>query len=289
MSERINRYLASCGLGSRRQADQWIEAGRVKVNGELATPGLQIEETDLVMLDDKLVSVQEDHTYILYNKPPSLLCSRKDAKKRPLIYDNMDVPKNVQSIGRLDMDSEGLLLLSSDGILTQALIHPKHRIIRTYKVKITGQLSLESMQALREGGIDMGENDKGEKEKSVPWDLIVEAQKAGHCWVKIHIKRGRWREIRRTMAALGHQVRRLIRIKFGPIKLDETMPRGAWRDLKASEVRQLQKAVGIATGKKVSQEEEVEVIHRPSTSSRERKPKEQTRKPKTQTRKPKCA
>jgi len=245
MKQRINRYLASCGLGSRRQADEWIQAGRVTVNGEPATPGQQVDETDQITFDKKTVRALSEHTYIVYHKPPSLLCSRKDAKKRPLIYDHLKVPENVQSIGRLDMDSEGLLLLSNDGTLTQALIHPKHRITRTYKVKITGQLSLESMQTLREGGIDIGENDKGIKEQSVAWDLIVEVQKAGHCWVKINLQRGRWREIRRTMAALGHQVRRLIRIKFGPIKLEEDMPKGAWRHLKASEVRQLKKAVGI--------------------------------------------
>jgi len=249
MTQRINRYLASCGLGSRRQADQWIQAGRVTVNGEPAQAGMQISETDSVVFDQKTVQTLSTPTYILYHKPPGFLCSRRDDKKRSLIYEQLDVASNVQSIGRLDMDSEGLLLLSNDGTLTQALIHPKHRILRTYKVKITGQLSLESMQALRSGGIDMGENDKGQKEKSVAWDLIVEVQKTGHCWVKVSLQRGRWREIRRTMAALGHQVRRLIRIKFGPLQLDEGMPKGAWRDLKASEVRKLQKAVHIKAAK----------------------------------------
>lgn len=122
---RINRYLASCGLCSRREADRWIEEGRVSLNGKkVAQPGVKIGEHDVVAVDGKTVAPAANQTYILYNKPRGLLCSRKDAKGRPLIYDNLDIPANVQSIGRLDMDSEGLLLLTDNGSLAQNLIHP---------------------------------------------------------------------------------------------------------------------------------------------------------------------
>ncbi|MDX8404309.1 MAG: pseudouridine synthase [Mariprofundaceae bacterium] len=237
---RINRYLASCGLCSRREADRWIEEGRVSLNGKKVTqPGVKIGEHDLVEVDGKAVVPAANQTYIIYNKPRGLLCTRKDAKGRPLIYDNMDIPANVQSIGRLDMDSEGLLLLTDNGELTQNLMHPGAKIPRQYRVRITSQLSIESMAALRNGGIDMGEGDISD-----PWELTMDSETKGHSWITVTIHRGRNREVRRTLEACGHEVRRLMRIRFGPINLDFEMSPGAWRTLKAVEVKKL-KAVAV--------------------------------------------
>jgi 23S rRNA pseudouridine2605 synthase len=234
--ERINRYLSHCGVCSRREADRMIESGRIKLNGELVEkPGLKIQAGDIVLVDDKPVSTNEDQVYILYNKPRGMLCSRKDDKGRPLIYDSLDVPPNVQSVGRLDMDSEGLLLLTSNGALLQTMIAPSTGLPRRYKVKITGSLSLESMEKLRNGGIDLGRG-----ELSDPWDLSVDTE-GGHSWISVTIKRGRWREVRRTLDAVGHIVRRLIRIRFGPLKLEEGMPIGSWRMLTSKEVAALKK------------------------------------------------
>lgn len=237
---RINRYLASCGLCSRREADRWIEEGRVSLNGKkVAQPGVKIGEHDVVAVDGKTVAPAANQTYILYNKPRGLLCSRKDAKGRPLIYDNLDIPANVQSIGRLDMDSEGLLLLTDNGSLAQNLIHPGAKIPRQYRVRITSQLSLESLEALRNGGIDMGEGDISD-----PWELTVDSETKGHSWITVTIHRGRYREVRRTLEACGHEVRRLMRTRFGPIKLDLEMSAGSWRPLKAVELKKL-KAVAV--------------------------------------------
>ncbi len=234
--ERINRYLAHCGVCSRREADRMIEAGRVKVNGEsIEKPGLKIQKGDIVLVDDKPVATNEDQIYILYNKPRGMLCSRKDDKGRPLIYDHLDVPPNVQSVGRLDMDSEGLLLLTSNGALLQTLISPATGLPRRYKVKITGSLSMETMEKLRNGGIDLGRG-----ELSDPWDLSVDTE-GGHSWITVTIKRGRWREVRRTLDAVGHLVRRLIRIRFGPLKLEEGMPINSWRSLTSKEVAALKR------------------------------------------------
>lgn len=233
--ERINRYLAACGICSRREADRMVEAGRVKINGEvIKTPGVKISAADRVEVDGKRVRMQQTHTYLLYNKPRGLLCSRKDARNRPLIYDQLDVPPNVQSIGRLDMDSEGLLLLTDDGALAQALIHPGANIPRQYRVRITGNLSLETLEKLRNGGIDMGEGDISD-----PWNVTVDSEARGHSWITVTIHRGRWREVRRTLQACGHEVRRLMRTRFGPIKLDPEMPKSAWRTLKSTEKRKL--------------------------------------------------
>ncbi len=236
---RINRYLATCGLCSRREADRWIAEGRVVLNGKkVEQPGIKIEKNDIVIVDDKVVTPALDNTYILYNKPRGLLCSRKDAKGRPLIYDHLDIPANVQSVGRLDMDSEGLLILTDNGPLAQKLTHPSAKIPRQYRVRITGQLSLESLEALRRGGIDMGEGDLSD-----PWEITVDSEAKGHSWFTVTILRGRWREIRRTVQARGHEVRRLMRTRFGPIKLDPTMPPGSYRNLTNAELRRLKSAV----------------------------------------------
>jgi 23S rRNA pseudouridine2605 synthase len=234
---RINKYLASCGLCSRREADKMIDAGRVQVNGEIITQmGMKIQPNDLVLVDDKPVDNNQEQIYMLYNKPRGLLCSRKDDKGRPLIYDHLNIPAHVQSVGRLDMDSEGLLLLTSNGGLLQTLISPKNKVPRTYKVKFTGSLSLESIEKLRNGGIDLG---KGELSDS--WDMSIDTDNGGHSWITVTIKRGRWREIRRTLDAVGHIVRRLIRVRFGPIKLEEGMPVGSWRNLSGKEVASLKR------------------------------------------------
>ncbi|NWF38559.1 rRNA pseudouridine synthase [Mariprofundus sp. NF] len=233
--ERINKYLARCGLCSRREADRWVEAGRVTVNNELSKePGLLIQPRDIVCVDGKPVAVQESFTYILYNKPMGQLCTRRDDKGRALIYDTLDVAPNVQSVGRLDMDSEGLLLLTDDGALTRALTHPAAKLPREYRVRVGGQVSMETLEKLRRGGFDIGDGDKSDS-----WEVTVSSETKGHTWLTVVITRGRYREVRRTLETVGHAVRRLIRTRFGPIRLEEGMPRGSYRTLNRAEVRKL--------------------------------------------------
>jgi len=237
--ERINRYMASCGLCSRREADRWIEAGRVSMNGEaIQQPGVRVTASDSVKVDGKFISKNDEKTYILYNKPKGLLCSRRDDKKRPLIYDKLNVPANVQSIGRLDMDSEGLLLLTDDGALAQELMHPRNKIPRQYRVRIVGQPDFETLAKLRAGGIDMGDGDMSD-----PWEVIVSSESKGHSWITLTIHRGRWREVRRTLKAVGHEVRRLMRVRFGNLGLDIELRPGQWRTLKSKEIQSLQKLI----------------------------------------------
>ena len=201
--------------------------------------GRRVSSGDRVTVDGKSVERNTKLTYILYSKPRGLLCSRKDAQGRPLIYDKLEVDPNVQSVGRLDMDSEGLLLLTDDGELAQAMTHPSREIERKYRVRLTGTLDLPTLQRLREGGIDMGNGDMSE-----PWELTVDSETTGHTWISVTIRRGRWREIRRTIEGVGHTVRRLIRIQYGPLKLEE-MPANAWRALKPKEVQNLRKHAGL--------------------------------------------
>lgn len=233
--ERINRYLARCGLCSRREADRWVEAGRVTVNNQPSNePGLKIKPGDLVCVDGKPVSVQTSFTYILYNKPKGQLCTRRDDKGRAKIYDTLEVAPNVQSIGRLDMDTEGLLLLTDDGELTRALTHPAAKLPREYRVRVAGQVALETLEKLRRGGFDIGEGDKSDS-----WEVTVDSETKGHSWLTVVIFRGRWREVRRTLETVGHPVRRLMRTRFGPIRLEEGMPLGSNRPLNRAEVKKL--------------------------------------------------
>ena len=241
-SERLNRYLARCGLCSRREADRWIAAGRITINNKVVDQvGSGVKPGDQVAVDGKPVSLQSEYSYILYNKPKGQLCSRKDKRGRPLIYDHLDVAPNVQSIGRLDMDTEGLLLLTDDGDLARQLTHPGAKLQREYRARVAGMISLETLQRLRQGGMEIGEG-----ELSDPWEITVDSETGGHTWITVIITRGRWREVRRTLEAAGHPVRRLLRTRFGPIRLDEEMPRGSWRKLNRAEVRKLQ---GIDSGK----------------------------------------
>ncbi len=238
---RINRFLAQCGLCSRRVADAWVAEGRVSINGRvIKQPGLRVGPEDRVCVDGVPVGPKTRHTYILYNKPRGLICSRKDDRGRPLIYDQLDVPPNVQSVGRLDMDTEGLLLLTDDGELARLLTSPGMRLPREYRARIRGHLSLEELAMLRRGGLDIGRG-----ETSDPWEVIVDAESGSHSWLTLTIHRGRWREVRRTLESLGHPVRRLIRTRFGPLRLDPEMPRNAWRNLTRKEIRQLKRVVHL--------------------------------------------
>jgi len=234
--ERINRYLAGCGLCSRREADRWVEAGRVSINRRLCRePGTKIKPGDVVSVDGKVVERQQNYTYILYNKPAGQLCSRKDAvRKRPLIYDFVDVAPNVQSIGRLDMDTEGLLILTDDGDLTRALTRPGAKVPREYRARVAGLVEMETLEKLRRGGFDIGKGDSSEA-----WEVTVDSETKGHTWLTIVIYRGRWREVRRTLEECGHPVRRLMRTRFGSLRLEEGMPRGSFRALNRAEIKKL--------------------------------------------------
>ncbi len=197
--------------------------------------GRRVEPGDEVRVDGRIVRPATEHVYLLYHKPRGLMCARRDPRGRPLIYDALEVPAQVQSVGRLDMDSEGLLLLTSDGALARALTRPGAALPRTYRVRVTGHLDEDDLQTLKRGGEAIGRG-----ELSDPWDVVVDAETRHHAWLTITIRRGRWREVRRTLAARGHQVRRLIRVAFGPLRLGELAP-GETRPLTSRELRQLKR------------------------------------------------
>jgi 23S rRNA pseudouridine2605 synthase len=225
---RINRYLALCGLGSRRSVEDLIHFGRVTVNGERAVLGMPVTEADDVRLDDKPVKPGERHDYILFNKPPGYVCSRGDTHGRPTVYDLLPPEyQNLHYVGRLDMDSRGLLFFTSDGDLTLKLTHPRSGVPRVYAVRTRHPLSDDDIQALL-GGVEV--------EPGVVFACkAVETTKTGY---RLTLTEGKKREIRRLLHALHHHVIDLKRVAFGPITLGD-VPEGKWRVLGEEEVEEL--------------------------------------------------
>lgn len=225
---RINRYLALCGLGSRRSVEGLIQFGRVTVNGARAVLGTPVNQGDDVRVDDKPVTPGARHVYILFNKPPGYLCSRGDTHGRPTVYDLLpEEYQNLHYVGRLDMDSRGLLFFTSDGDFTLKLTHPRGGVPRVYAVRTRYPLTDDDIQALL-GGVEV--------EPGVVFACAaVDTTKTGY---RLTLTEGKKREIRRLLHALSHQVIDLKRVAFGPIKLGD-VPEGKWRTLAEEEVEAL--------------------------------------------------
>ncbi len=228
---RLNKFLASCGVASRRECDNLISQGRVKINGKTAALGDNVNADDQVLVDGKEVTEQKNEYYIL-NKPKGYLCTVKDDKGRKTVMDLM--PQNtgrIYPVGRLDYDSEGLIILTSDGELARHLTHPSAEVPKTYLVKIEGTITEAGLNPIR-SGIDIG----GYVTKKCKAH-IVETNKE---YTKIHITltEGKNREIRKMFAAIGKQVVLLKRIKIGDLTL-RGLDRGSYRKLTAQEVAYL--------------------------------------------------
>ncbi len=228
---RINKFLAAAGVASRRECDKMIAEGRVTVNGKTALVGLEVSESDEILFDGKRVGICKNEYYIL-NKPKGYICSVSDDKGRKTVMDLM--PANVGRIypvGRLDYDSEGLLIMTTDGELAQKLTHPSHEVPKTYLVKIEGTMTEAALNPIRSGiEIDGYVTRKCKAH-------IVETNKL---FTKIHmtITEGKNREIRKMFAAIGKEVLLLKRIKLGEITL-RGLDRGACRKLTAAEIEYL--------------------------------------------------
>ncbi len=227
---RLQKYLASCGVASRRKAEEMILEGKVSVNGVVITEmGTQVEENDVVMVEGKLVKPEETKHVILYYKPVGEVTTVSDPRGRPTVLDHFrDYPVRVFPVGRLDFDSEGLLLLTNDGELTQRLTHPSHEVEKRYIARVSNDLSEEAIYKLRSGVLLDGR-------KTAPAKVSVLRRDPFSTDILITIHEGRNRQIRRMVAAVGHQVVRLKRVQYGAISLGE-LNRGEWRELTLDEV-----------------------------------------------------
>ena len=228
MKERLQKILSSCGICSRRAAEEYLRQGRVSVNGKVAELGEQADiEVDSIMLDGVPIEAGTRRTYLMLNKPRGYVTTLSDEKGRRTVADLVDCGTRVWPVGRLDMDSEGLLLLTDDGELTNLLIHPKHEVEKEYLAWVTGEINNEVLQRLSRPMILDGVKLRPAK-----------VERRGECMLSITIHEGKNRQVRRMCAAVGLNVTRLKRIREGNLKLGD-LPLGKWRVLSEEELNQL--------------------------------------------------
>lgn len=235
--ERLQKVLAHAGVASRRASETLIEAGRVSVNGQVVTTlGTKVDpQTDTIAVDGKVLTHQAPPSvYIILNKPRQILSAAKDDRGRKTVVDLVDVTERLHPVGRLDLNSEGLILLTNDGELTKQLTHPSHQIEKEYQVLVDGKPSTDMLFRWRKGGIEV------DGRPTAP--AVVERMKyeSGSTWLRVILKEGRKRQIREVAKALGHRVRKLVRVRIGPIRLGE-LKTGNWRHLTQSEVELLKR------------------------------------------------
>jgi len=225
--ERIAKILSRAGVASRREAERMIEAGRVKVNGKtIVSPALNVVGSDKVEVDGVALAATQETRLWLYHKPAGLVTTAKDERGRETIFDKLpeDLPR-VMTVGRLDLNSEGLLLLTNDGGLKRRLELPSTGWLRKYRVRVKGAPSDESLEPLRQGVTVDGETFR-------PMTVTLDRQQGANAWLTIGLREGKNREIRRAAEAVGLTVNRLIRVSYGPFRLGDLKPG------EVSEVRQ---------------------------------------------------
>lgn len=229
---RINKYLAQCGVASRRDCDKLVADGRVTVNGRPADVGADVEEGDVIKVDGKVVTVKKNEYYILH-KPKGYLCTVSDDKGRKTVMDILGSGVGrVYPVGRLDYDSEGLLILTTDGELAQHLTHPSNEVPKTYVVKVEGRLTEADLNPIR-SGIEIEGGYVTKKCRA----HIIETNR-DFTRVEITLREGKNREIRKMFAAIGKEVTLLKRTKVGELSL-RGLDRGAFRKLTPAEVAYL--------------------------------------------------
>ena len=239
-AERLQKLLSHAGIASRRAAEEMIVAGRVTVNGAVVTRlGERADlERDDVRVDGQRLRPAKP-LYLALHKPTAVMTTLDDPEGRKTVLDLLprDLPR-VFPVGRLDFQTSGLLLLTNDGELAARLLHPRARIPRTYRVKVDGHPDARALGRLRKGV-------RLEDGVTAPAQVDVEETRSGKTWLRITIREGKHREVRRMCEAVGHLVDKLSRVRFGLIDLG-TLPPGAWRELAPREVEALKRAAGLA-------------------------------------------
>lgn len=244
MAERIQKVLARAGYGSRRQVETWIKEGRVTRNGETVSLGDQISEGDRVKIDNKPLSPkrlwQQPQQVILYNKPVGEVCTRHDPEGRRTIFQSLPIPEQGRwvSVGRLDLNTSGLIILTTDGELANRLMHPSHEMDREYAVRVLGEVSKEMMQTLRDGV----QLEDGEAHFS---DIQEAGGEGANKWFHVVIQEGRNREVRRLWESQGIQVSRLMRVRYGPIIMPSNLRMGHWMKLEGKDLDYLYEEAGL--------------------------------------------
>jgi len=242
-SEKIQKVLARTGFASRREVERWIVAGRIKVDGKMAKLGDRIDSNNRVALDDKPLFLAWEklrQRVLVYYKPEGEICSRSDPEHKNTIFDrlpNLKIGRWI-SVGRLDINTTGLILLSNDGELVNRLTHPSHEIEREYAVRVLGEVSDEQLENLRQGV--MLEDGLARFEK-----IWFSGGEGANRWYHVVLKEGRNREVRRMWESQGLKVSRLQRVRFGNIALRRGQKLGKFQDLSEQELTDLYTSVGL--------------------------------------------
>ena len=230
---RLQKYLAACGVASRRASEKLIAEGRVSVDGTVITEmGTQVEEGQRVCVDGKPVQPEAQKHYLMYHKPAGEVTTAHDPEGRATVLDRFkDYPVRLYPVGRLDYDSEGLLLLTNDGDLTERMLHPSREVDKVYLARVSNVVTPQEARRLERGVMVDGRMTSQAKAK------ILSQQKL-FTDMLITIHEGRNRQVRKMVEQIGHQVVMLRRIRFGPLKLGD-LPRGMWRPLTDEELDQI--------------------------------------------------
>ncbi|MDR0390884.1 MAG: rRNA pseudouridine synthase [Planctomycetaceae bacterium] len=229
---RLQKVLAAAGFGSRRQCELLIEQGRVEVDGEVAQLGMKVDRlvSEIKVDGERLRRVKP--VYIALFKPKGYLCTNNDLRGRPRAIDLVSGNfGRLFLVGRLDMDSEGLILLTNDGALAERLTHPRYEVPKVYRVQVAGEVTRETTEKLREG-VHFAEG------FAKVTDVIIKGRRKNSTILDLTLSEGKNREVRRLLAKLGHKVQLLIRISVGEIKLGKMLP-GDWRHLTKQEINKL--------------------------------------------------
>lgn len=233
---RVHRALAQAGVASRRAAEGLVTEGRVTVNGQMASIGQLVSETDRIEVDGRAVRAEPLCTYML-NKPMGVVSTASDPEGRPTVLDGLPGDVRLYPVGRLDIDTTGLLLITNDGDLAHRLMHPRSKVPKTYEALVDGRVSSASVRALRDGiELDDGPTQPAKVE-------VIDRPVPGGTWLRIEITEGRNRQVRRMCEAVGHRVRRLVRTRYAGLGLGH-LQRGEFRLLSSSELARLEARAG---------------------------------------------
>ena len=244
--EKLQKVLARLGLGSRRDIEGWISAGRIKVNGQVATLGQRIEPHDSIQLDDRSLRLDEAaqvvRRVLIYNKPDGEVCTRSDPEGRPTVFDRLPRLQGGRwiNIGRLDLNTTGLLLFTTDGELANRLMHPSYEMDREYAVRVRGEVTEEMIETLKTGVmLEDGPAKFTDIQEAPGGDGL-------NRWFHVVVMEGRNREVRRLWESQGVVVSRLKRVRFGPVFLTSELLMGRWREMTQKEIDILSEEVGLA-------------------------------------------
>lgn len=243
-TERLQKVLAGAGIGSRREVEQWIKAGRITINGNVATLGQKVSGREKILVDGRPVpalrKTRPSPRVLVYHKPSGEVCTRSDPEGRPTVFDRLPPIQGSRwiNVGRLDLATSGLLLLTTDGSLANALMHPSREIEREYAVRVQGTVSDATLERIRAGiSLDDGVARFDRVERT--------GGDASNQWFSVVVSEGRNRLVRRVWEAVDCRVSRLIRVRYGPVELSRSLRPGHHRLLKDKELEALYAAAGL--------------------------------------------